>query len=133
MTLIEKLEAGPGSRELSDECLLAVGCEPIYTTEGVVGICSGWRAPDGEIWIGDTRPNVTENVQDTISHMVPEGCLWLIGSTGLADGYKPFRGDVWGKRLKASGCIGNAHSPALALSAASLKAHAAVKEKTDAN
>ena len=138
LALAERLEkAGEGSRELSDECLLARGCEPIYTTRGVAGIYSGWRAPDEEIWISDTRPNVTANVQDAIDHMVPKGwdCSvgtdWHKGGGGdYGDACITERAEDHPGHYTSREFTSEAATPALALSAASLKAIAAFNRAT---
>lgn len=66
--LISRLEAATeGSRELSDECLLAMGWtyKPDWCGHA-------WRSPD-ESWVGfDKRPDPTRNVQDAIDWMVPD-------------------------------------------------------------
>ena len=129
MTLIEKLEAATeGSRELSDECLLAVGFrrENFSIGDGSKAnpftVATGWRGPDGTLYTID-RPDPSQNVQDAIDWMVPEG--WAGG--GRLVGAPPFPMEL--VRLNKPGYVSSTgQNPALALSAASLKAHAAVKE-----
>lgn len=68
MTLIEKLEQGPGSRELSDECLLAVGWMPGNDA------AKWWFNPIDRQW--NHPPDPSQNLQDALDWMVPEGWDW---------------------------------------------------------
>ncbi len=112
-SLIARLEAGPGSRELSDECLLAVGWGKLPLTEYL------WIDPSGKTH--DARPDPSQNVQDAIDWMVPEG--WSGG--GRIIGGPPYPIELL--RVVGEGRLewGHAATPALALSAASLRARVA--------
>lgn len=127
-SLIEKLEqAEAGSREISDECLLAVGWvrDRRKTAEGRYADF-GWIRPDGKAVNGAGGPNVSENVQDAIDHMVPaemnchgydktpEGVEAYVSRNNVKSGHVLFEGR-------------NKSDIACAMSAASLRAIAAIK------
>ena len=118
MTLIERLEAAEtGSRELSDECLLAVG----WQKEDVAHQRGIWLAPSSWIY-GWNRPDPSRNLQDALDWMVPEGAQWSIDAKpGAAIAYVGPTNEN----------EGDAVTPACALSAASLRAHEAMEEKAD--
>ena len=127
MTLIEKLEKGPGSRELSDKCLLAVGWRHQYSPGNAM-----WIRPDG--WVvrtgsGARPPDPSRNLQDTLDWMVPEGWSIHINQDDnrlwwaeLRHGYQT----SYDRVVMACKCT----TPALALSTASLRAREAMKEDT---
>ena len=118
MTLIEKLETGPGSRELSDECLLAVGWQRV----GKAGV--HWYDPDGFRFYG-TRPNPSQNLQDAVTWMVPEGWDWEMEWESGADGMYWENGTARVKMGNPDLLIDpEAASPALALCIAALKTRA---------
>ena len=108
-TLIARLEeATEGSRELSDECLLAVGFAPVPDA------LTMWTYPNGDYAVTAELPDPSQNVQDAIDWMVPEGCPWEMKSVGMVE-MGTERGPV----------EGIAATPALALCVASLKARQA--------
>ncbi len=117
--LIARLESGPGSRGLSDECLLAVGAKRIRDR---------WWWPDGTRYYGDP-PDPSQNVHDAILWMVPEGWQWQTSNRAPA----PHMGRGWVHNGelhmsgKYQGFENTAATPALALSAAGLKAFASIK------
>ena len=116
MTLIEKLEAAPeGSRELDTEIAQAVF--PKLYRRGA-GDFEAWYIDD---MLTDIEPFSTS--LDAAMQLVPEG--WAGG--GRLVGAPPFPMEL--VRLNKPGYVSSTgQNPALALSAASLKAHAAVKE-----
>ena len=114
--LIKRLEeATEGSRDLSDECLLAVGWTPGNDAT------KWWFNPITQEW--DHPPSPSENVQDAIDWMVPEG--WEFARLWSAANPKDrpwfgcdMRMDEPYKIIKSLG----AATPALALCIAALKA-----------
>jgi hypothetical protein len=73
LDLISRLEsAAEGSRELSDDVLLACGWEKTF--DGVA--CDYWAPPHtaGRVY-SDNRPSPTESVDDALE-LVPEGWTW---------------------------------------------------------
>ena len=72
--LIRRLEAGETGREISDECLLAIGWEQVdYEDPGwPFGSVTDWINPAGKAWLAPGRPHVTESLDAAIAHMVPE-------------------------------------------------------------
>lgn len=71
--LITALERGPGSRELSDQVLLAQGFELDYVLIDILTFRSpnkllGWQP-------GSKRPDPTRNLQDAVD-LVPAGWGW---------------------------------------------------------
>ncbi len=120
-TLVARLEAAPGgSRELSDECLLAVGwARGKRQVATIHGIDYTWIRPDGsEQYYGTDAPDPSQNVQDAIDWMVPEGCRWDVQQDRTA-AFASIDGETTGRMA----------TPALALSAAGLRAHAALKAR----
>lgn len=113
--LIKRLEsAAEGSQEISDKCLLAVGWAWRYPAIGdgphdYTG--SDMVRPDGKFQNYSGLPSPSENVQDAIDWMVPEGCPWEMKSVGMVE-----------MGTKCGPVEGIAATPAIALSAASLKA-----------
>jgi len=71
--LIAALEAGPGSRELSDRVLVALGWREC--AEDAPGYPDGtltiWRRPDSSI-CRTARPDCSRNLQDAVD-LVPDG------------------------------------------------------------
>ena len=130
MTLIERLEAGPGSRELSDECLLAVGWR-VSTVNGI----TTWYSPRG-LSHGILRyPDTSQNLQDALDWLVPEG--WHVSFLAAGDRDMGVNNTNRYPRCSVSPNLNNdegwkrgiavcekAATPALALCAASLKARA---------
>lgn len=120
MTLIEKLEtAEAGSRELSDEVLLALGWMegPLNTTI--------WYRPDYSVVPESENLEPTTNLQDAVD-LVPEGWDWGAGyghENGDPEGEEVIFAVV-GKPDKGLSTPGeaNAATPALALCAAILRA-----------
>ena len=98
--LIKRLQAGPGSRELSDEVLREFG----WQTSRRDG-CTFWRGPDSNdpvwgVWnITNMQPDPSRNAQDALDVVVPDGWrvaqIWtsahkkdgLIWFVALARGY----------------------------------------------
>ena len=128
MTLAKRLEAGPGSRKLSDECLLAVGWtyEPKWRAHA-------WRSP-GAKWTGfHDRPDPSQNLQDAVNWMVPkEWTAWRVDSRSrkqrfMAELSRLAPGDDSQEVYE----VGHAGTPALALCAAGLRAFEAMKEMAD--
>lgn len=123
-SLIARLEAATeGNRELSDECLIAVGSRK----EGSSAQFLTHRAiaPDGTEITWRSRPHVTGNVQDAIDHMVPEGWLWGLHLNDPRDIFGASLAQAFVRRAADdldSYQHAEAATPALALSAASLKA-----------
>ena len=69
--LIARLEAAPaGSRELSDEALVAVGWEHIDTGDVRE---EQWVSPGGMYFIVSPRPDPTQSIDDALKWMVPKG------------------------------------------------------------
>lgn len=106
--LIAKLEAATeGSRELSDEVLLALGWEQ--------GQDDHWFAPDNEVPVrGAYRPSPTEYVDDGMA-LVPdhfEAMARRAPGEYRSTAYVDIPKDLYGSR---------ANTPALALSAAILR------------
>lgn len=66
--LIAALEAGPGSRELSDRVLVAVGYRKTS--------CYGWTRPDGS-WPENPSLDPSRNLQDAVD-VVPAFMGWDI-------------------------------------------------------
>ena len=86
--LIEQIQgAAQGSRELSDDWLLAMG----FTAEGQ------WLTPAG-VWIvdPDDRPDPTVDLKDTVA-LVPHGWFYLLGLVpgprAMLAGYETQLGD----------------------------------------
>ena len=140
MTLIERLqEASEGSRELSDECLLAVGWR--FTAGGP----KFWFDPNDNSIGYSARPSPSENLQDALDWMVPEGweftlnvskkgcvvCLCAHWDDDTASVFWSNRADESERGKFYKRRIGSSLTPALALSAASLRAREAMKEKDD--
>ena len=125
MTLIERLEAGEtGSRELSDECLLAVGWA--RSRDDGWGT---WQAPDRKVY-GFNRPDPSQNLQDSLDWMVPEGlgrgCFALSRERSGRTHATVWYNAEFNRKTTKHGA-----DPALALCAASLRAREAIKEKDD--
>jgi len=106
--LIAELEAGPGSREMGDRCLLAVG----WSVQWRYQTAEVWCPPGGgdDDWVF-AAPNPTTSLGAAIRWMVPEGARW----------------DVQQDRTCAWASVDGAMSqhktsPALALCIASLRA-----------
>ena len=126
--LLAKLEsAGEGSRELSDECLLAVGW--VLRDDGRSLAC--WHGPNGqEFYPCDFVPDPSRNVQDAIDWMVPESLSYSLGApdwscTGKND---ESSSAAWANIFKGRDGewnTANAANPALALCIASLRAREA--------
>lgn len=71
-TLLEKLQsATEGTRELSDECLLAWGWE-----RKIQANVPYWKAPGLDFWT-IACPHVTADLQDGVD-AVPEGWVWSV-------------------------------------------------------
>jgi hypothetical protein len=75
MTLIERLKTGPGSRELSDEVLLA--CGYTYRKREHWQVSDYWYHPNSETIVIDP-PNPTLNTDNALD-LVPDG--WAITHT----------------------------------------------------
>lgn len=70
--LISRIEAATeGSRELSDECLLAVGWQKHYP---------GMLRPDGHVIPLHELPDPSQNLQDAVDWMLPEGSEYEIST-----------------------------------------------------
>ena len=145
MTLIERLEAGPGSRELSDECLLAVGwtIDHMKDRRHKSGGYVLWYPPTGYVGYDKaTRPDPSQNLQDTLDWMVPEGweftlnvskkgsvvCLCSHWDDDTAPVFWSNRADESERGKLYKRRIGLSPTPALAASAASLRAREAMGE-----
>lgn len=112
--LIERIKAGPGSRELSDKCLLAVGW--VFRDNG--RDLARWISPRGEVWEPYEQPNPSQNLQDAIDWMVPEDAQWSMDARAeAAIAYVGPTNENEGDALK----------PALALCAAALRAREAME------
>jgi hypothetical protein len=139
--LIKRLEkAREGSRELSDECLLAVGWRVERPKDcgmrDQTGDCYGCgsKPPGGDkcavprsnwIWINPTRislsgkrPHVTQNVQDAIDWMVPEGWCGNV-DFGVGEAQEAI---LWNPTSNQETDAQFAPTPTLALCIASLRA-----------
>ncbi len=119
-TLIEKLEqAEEGSRELSDEVLLACGWRK---TRWVPTGEPAWFDPQGSN--GSYLPHPTRSLDDCLRYAVPEG-WWPEQLSWASDGSLVIA-TIWnrdpGDGYKS--CDGDAANPALALCIAALKARA---------
>ena len=84
MTLIERVLAGPGSRELSDEVLIACGWtrreEPLTVLDGVPqAVAIIWADTDGRRVF--EAPSPTESIDDSLL-IVPKRCDWHIEPDG---------------------------------------------------
>lgn len=105
--LITRLEqAKEGSRELSDEVLLALGWK---TGIGTHADFTKFHAPDGSPASRD-RPDPTTNLQDAVD-LVPERHPWTLDSIGIVE-----MGSTTGKPVE-----GIARTLALAMCIAILK------------
>jgi hypothetical protein len=130
-TLIERIEAGPGSRELSDECLLAVGWRKDDKLRDIYA--PRWFAPDGTEWRHADRPDPSQNLQDAIDWMMPEE--WT--AWGIQSMFRKTRFSVDLSRLTECDAGGddwahaNAPTPALALCAAALRARETMEDDDD--
>ena len=114
--LIARLEASPeGSRELSDEALLAVG----FRKAGTSGT---WFSPDGTSFDWREWPDPTRSVDDAIKWMVPEGMDVGISIAGCGTEHEASAVDI--EREDVEERIGNGTSRrlALAICIAALKA-----------
>ena len=120
--LLERLYAATeGSRELSDEVLLALGWR---RKEGPYSQPAMWWKPPFEpsTW-RERRPNCTESVDDALS-LVPEGWHWTAGNSRTWSGDVQSRASIF--RPDIHGYIrADAPTPALALCIALIKAHEA--------
>lgn len=88
--LIEELQAGPGSRELSDRVLLALGWRKVLRdaadddpNQHPVTILfspenQGYGVNTNYHWTGRQRPDPSRNLQDAVD-LVPEGMLFAVG------------------------------------------------------
>ena len=134
MTLAKRLEAGPGSRELSDECLLAVGWNEPYRDEGNTKV--PFLTPKGHRWrvaVDGPLPDPSRNLHDAVTWMVPEGCfLDIKGCENFQvhcdpdwKGYKPM-----GRRIPFAKAPSRNDLPR-AVCIAGLRAFEAMKEKAD--
>lgn len=92
--LITDLERGPGSRELSDQVLMALGA---VTREYYEGFKTPWFYYDkkGHMIYEDKRPDPTRNLQDAVN-LVPndlhlecyaDGDFWVYACEGHPVGY----------------------------------------------
>jgi hypothetical protein len=131
MSLIERLERGPGSRELSDECLLAVGwtTAEVYLGGGLHG--TRWYAPNGSSF-GDNRPDPSQNLQDALDLMKPEGWsvkAYIHDDISHMSVYRLGEVKNLARDIAGGPHDGDAATPALGLSAASLRAGEAMKEE----
>ena len=109
--LIVRLESAKvGTRELSDEALLAVGFERAGTL---------WVGPGHRTFMVDAQPDPTRSVDDALKWMVPEGWWWVLNSGLSQHGVATalLGQEAAGNQIEARG-----HSPALAATAAGLKA-----------
>ena len=122
-TLVARLEkAKSGSRELSDECLLAIGWEIIYSPN--LGLRKG-----STVWFpfSHALPSPTENAQDAIDWLVPEGWSYSHGAPDWScteEGESP-SAPAWANVFKGRSGGWNTTTgatPALALCIAGLKA-----------
>ena len=106
-SLAKRLEAGPGSRKLSDECLLAVGW-PEY------------KIIPGNVRYVQDRPDPSQNLQDAVTWMVPPGWEWQLEWEIDSDDESGVARVEIGDPMR--GLAGEAPTPALALCIAALKA-----------
>ena len=129
--LIARLEAAPeGSRELSDEVLLAVGWEHIDTGDVRE---EQWVSPGGMYFIVSPRPDPTRSIDDALKWMVPEG--WSVANLWQAFKSKPTNQPWWGAKLRRDepyyfippSVLGRP-TPALAITIAALKAKEATQQ-----
>ena len=134
--LISKVEgAVEGSRELDAEITASLHNAAVkpYPPSDDFGPRDRWQfwSQDGKHFIGSEAkfpvPLYTTSLDAALA-LIPEECLWLIGHTGLSDGLKLFRGDLWGAKTKPGGFQGLANTAPLALVSACLKARAALRE-----
>ena len=103
-TLLSRLEqAKEGTRELSDEVLLALGWR--------IGEPRRAWAPNREFYFSDQIPDPSRNLQDGVD-LVPEGHPWTLDSIGIVE-----MGTTTGKPVE-----GIAPTLALALVIAIIKA-----------
>ena len=109
MTLVERLERGPGSRELSDECLLAVG----WADDDRHALFN----PDGIRCFRANAPDPTRNLQDALDWMVPERGGGNKATFLQATMYQTCVGDIPDERIASVVC------------AASLRAREAMKDE----
>lgn len=132
--LIARLEAAEaGSRELSDEVLVALGwrCEEEEWI-GRLGIIKVWYRPNGEVVRIGCRPSPTESVDDALG-LVPEGLIWSLGIDGVGPSAmigEEFPGEYAIARQWYA-VVDSAATPALALCVAVLRAredHALAKK-----
>lgn len=130
--LIEELQAGPGSRDLSDKVLLALGWTaehvrnetpewsedgydrsfPSYQTGVRVTYETVWENPAGKrIW--PPLPDASRNLQDAVD-LVGEDFGWSVTSGPSSR--------MWPKDAYSTGLISSAPTPALALCISIIKA-----------
>ena len=122
--LIKRLQAGPGSRELSDEVLREFGWECLN------------RAAGGKYWVQPSwwrpyqknqgRPDPSRNVQDALDVVVPKDAAWSVSASPDRFDRRPC-GVVMCAYGKGRSAEEYASTPALALCIAGLMA----KEKID--
>lgn len=79
--LQQRLAEGPGSRELSDEFLLAMGWGH-FDPKSPVNMPEAWVAPNGDLSRPDERPNPCCSVDDALA-MVPESMGYDVGTAGV--------------------------------------------------
>ena len=124
MTLIERVIAGPGSRELSDEVLLACGWtrreEPLTVLDGVPqAVAIIWADTDGRRVF--EAPSPTESIDDAL-RLVPDGWFWRVGRSTLYAGWAHLNRKHPNHCDEGDEFSANAASPPLALTAAALRA-----------
>lgn len=132
MNLIERIEqATEGSRELSDECLLARGFKrrQRLSIDGKPMPYWLWDFPDGTRCYPNEVPDPSRNVQDCIDWMVPEGWGAELKKTPDGRGLARLFDSTPYPNVKKTNVI-EAATPALALCAAS-RAIEAMKESDD--
>ena len=110
--LIARLERGPGSRELSDECLLAVGWKSI-TPGG-----RPYIRPDGkDVGSASDIPDPSQNLQDSLDWLVPEHSSGNKATFLQATMHQTCVGDIPDEQIASVVC------------AASLRARKAIKDE----
>lgn len=135
--LIARLEKAQGpDRELDAEIAASIRDCPSFSEDWVKNWAGEWRAINGLVHLlgdfgssGNFKPRPYTSSIDAAMTMIPPNFLHMIGSTGLSDGDKEYRGDVWGLR-PGSSHIGLHDCEAIALCIAALKARSPQSDLT---
>lgn len=128
-SLIARLEAAEkGSRELSDECLLAVGWTKTREKLSFGGTHTVWRNPAGEVFYpsnslkgGQFLPDPSQDLRDAVDWMVPDGWGIQVKRTPDGRGFAKLFDSTPYPNVRKTDAV-EAANPALAASAASLRA-----------